>query len=136
MDFFDLHCDTLTQLMQSGGSLWDAPGCHVSLKKASAFGRWAQVYACFVPDAQNGKGAFTCYERQRDVFLCQMKQCAQQVRPCADGAALSAAFACGQRAAILSVENGAALEGDISRLEIFRRDGVRFLTLTWLQADD
>mgnify|MGYP000257301292 CR=1 FL=1 len=50
MDFFDLHCDTLTQLMQSGGSLWDAPGCHVSLKKASAFGRWAQVYACFVPE--------------------------------------------------------------------------------------
>ena len=136
MDFFDLHCDTLTQLMQSGGSLWDAPGCHVSLKKASAFGRWAQVYACFVPDAQNGKGAFTCYERQRDVFLCQMKQCAQQVRPCADGAALSAAFACGQRAAILSVENGAALEGDISRLEIFRRDGVRFLTLTWFGENE
>lgn len=55
MDFFDLHCDTLTQLVQSGGSLRDAPGCHVSLEKASAFGRWAQVYACFVPDDQNGK---------------------------------------------------------------------------------
>ena len=81
MDFFDLHCDTLTRLVQTGEQLADTESCHVSLKKASAFGRWAQVYACFVPDNQNGKGAFACYERQRDAFLGQMARWAGQGPP-------------------------------------------------------
>lgn len=136
MDFFDLHCDTLTRLVQTGEQLADTESCHVSLKKASAFGRWAQVYACFVPDNQNGKGAFACYERQRDAFLGQMARWAGQVQPCADGTALAAAFAGGRRAAILSVENGSALEGNLSRLEVFHRDGVRFLTLTWFGENE
>lgn len=47
-----------------------------------------------------------------------------------------AAFAGGRRAAILSVENGSALEGNLSRLEVFHRDGVRFLTLTWFGENE
>ena len=97
-----------------------------ALKKASAFGRWAQVYACFVPDNQNGKGAFACYERQRDAFWAKWRAGQARCSPVQTAPALAAAFAGGRRAAILSVENGSALEGNLSRLEVFHRDGVRF----------
>ena len=135
MDFFDLHCDTLTKLTQKGGNLYDAP-CHINLEKARPIGRWAQVFACFVPDNRNGMNALSCYEHQRDVFFRQMKQHTALICPCKAADELEGAWQAKRCSAILSVENGAVLEGDISRLAVLQRDGVRFFTLTWFGENE
>ena len=53
MDFFDLHCDTVSRLTEGGG-IADADA-HVNLEKARALGRWAQVFAVFVQDNAPGR---------------------------------------------------------------------------------
>lgn len=61
MDFFDLHCDTVSRLTEGGG-IADADA-HINLEKARALGRWAQVFAVFVQD--NAPGADTAYASYR-----------------------------------------------------------------------
>lgn len=135
MCFFDLHCDTI-QCLLDGSGLSDA-NTHVSLNKAGAFRRWAQVYAMFVGD--NPSGRDTAYDTYRQLYACfrkQMAACSDSIVQCRTAADLEAAFAAGKYAAILSVENGAVLGGRLERLEELRRDGVRLLTLTWMGENE
>ena len=134
MDFFDLHCDTVSRLLMDGGSLVDAP-FHVNLQKAR-FDRWAQVFALFIFDGKDPDDAYQLYRREATCFFKQMEAHGDHVRHCRTAADLDAAFAEGKRAAILSVENGAALGGKLERLAEFQRDGVRLLTLTWFGENE
>lgn len=135
MDFFDLHCDTMLRLA-GGGSLANVDA-HINLDKGRAFGRWAQVFALFVRD--NAPGEDTAYEsycRLRDSFYAQMEANAPRITQCRTALEMEQAFAAGKRAAILSVENGAALGGRIERLAEMQRDGVRLMTLTWMGENE
>ncbi len=135
MCFFDLHCDTI-QCLLDGSSLADA-NTQVSLDKARAFGRWAQVYAMFVGD--NPPGRDTAYDTYRQLYACFQKQMAvyaERICQCRSAAQVRAAFEAGKYAAILSVENGSVLGGRLERLAELRRDGVRLLTLTWMGENE
>lgn len=135
MDYFDLHCDTVLRLA-GGESLAEADG-QVSLNKAAPLERWAQVFALFVQDSAPGRDtAYDAYRRLYAQFCRQMRIHADRIVQCRTAAELEAAFASGRRAAILSVENGAALGGRLERLAEFARDGVRLLTLTWMGENE
>ena len=127
MDFFDLHCDTVSRLTEGGG-IADADA-HVNLEKARALGRWAQVFAVFVQDnAPGADTAYASYRRQTACFRAQLAANRERIVQCRTAQETEDAFEEGRRAAILSVENGAALGGSLERLAEFQRDGVRFLT--------
>lgn len=130
MDFFDNHCDTALYLLETRGDLQRSDG-HVSLKKAAYFDRWAQVFALFVDDGKSGSEAFMQYIRERDCLFAQLEKHKNSIVQCRTAKQIDAAFASGKRAAILSVENGAALGGSLDRLMQFQQDGVKLLTLTW-----
>ena len=135
LDLFDLHCDTVLRLTE-GGSIADADA-QINLEKARGLGRWAQVFAIFVQD--NAPGADTAYDAYRRHLACFRAQLAangERMTQCRTSAEIEAALAAGKRAAILSVENGAVLGGRMERLEELRRDGVRFLTLTWMGENE
>lgn len=134
MDFFDLHCDTVSRLLAEGGSLADAP-FHIDLQKAR-FDRWAQVFALFIDDSKGPDAAYELYRQEAACFFQQMEMNSDRIRQCRTAADLDAAFAAGKHAAILSVENGAALGGKLERLAEFQRDGVRLLTLTWFGENE
>ena len=135
MDFFDLHCDTASALMENGQGLEDNI-LHVSLKKAGAFGRWAQVFALFIHDKNGPEAAYALYEKQYESFRGQLAKHGDKIVQCRTGQDLENAFAAGKRAAILSVENGSALRGRLDTLERFQQDGVRLLTLTWFGENE
>ena len=42
--YFDAHCDTIYRCMRTGAQLRENDG-HLDLRRASAFGRFAQVFA-------------------------------------------------------------------------------------------
>ena len=50
---------------------------------------------------------------------------------CRSAADIKACWARGKTAAILTVENGVALGGDLSNIDRMAREGVRMLTITW-----
>ena len=130
----DLHCDTLTARhgeRQKGAKSLTDPGLAFSFARVPAGIRWAQCCAIYIPDALRGRAAADYFDYYADSFDRQMAYDRELVVPCASAAGISAAFDGGRHAAILTVEGGAALCGDLGRVEYLKRRGVRMLTLVW-----
>ena len=130
----DLHCDTLTDWKYTAtgnpDTLDDSKRV-LSLSAIPAGVRWAQFFAVFIPDEQRGQDAIDYFEFNRRSFYRQMEQFADRVSPCRTAADMEAAWAAGKTAAFLTIENGSALAGDLSRVEVLAGQGVRCITLTW-----
>ena len=110
------------RLLESGQSLRTSTG-HVSLEKAASLHRWGQVFALFIHDDKQGS-AYSQYCLERDSFQRQLLACSKKIVQCRTAQDLKNAFAKNQYAAILSVENGSALEGRLDRLAEFANEDV------------
>ena len=73
----------------------------------------------------------TYYDLHQRNFWRQMDELEGKVLPCRTAADLENTWAQGKAAAILTVENGSALAGQLDRVESLAQDGVRMVTLTW-----
>ncbi|MEG0804046.1 MAG: membrane dipeptidase, partial [Pygmaiobacter sp.] len=135
MDYFDLHCDTALAILDRNERLEDASGT-ISLEKAAALHRYAQVYALFIDDKLRGEAAWRQYRRERDYLLRQVKRCSHQIAVCTDAPMLCATLNSGKRAILLSIEGGAAFGGKLERVAEAANDGVRLLTLTWFGENE
>ena len=153
----DLHCDTLTALRPEDAPLLDAlrdparrrdafaaltdrvqetdtldlPGRHFSLSALPEGVRWCQCCAIFIPDGLSQEEAVAYYHLHQSNFHRQMETLTAKALPCRTAADIEAAWAQGKAAAILTVENGSALAGQLDRVATLARDGVRMVTLTW-----
>ena len=131
---FDLHCDTLTGCDPGAGGnadTLDDPKRVLRLSNLPEGVHWAQFYAIFIPDEYRGGEAIRYYEGNRDNFFRQMRKFSSRVRFCRTCGDVEEAFRAGQTAAFLTVENGSVLAGDLERVPLLARDGVKAVTLTW-----
>ncbi|MEM1483365.1 membrane dipeptidase [Oscillospiraceae bacterium PP1C4] len=129
MYLFDLHCDTVTRL-NSEGKNFRSNDAHIALDRMSGL-QWCQCFAIFMPDEYRGQSAIDYFEDNYRFFRAQMdanRDCITQVRTSAE---IETALAEGKAAALLTVEGGSALAGDLSRVQRLAECGVRMLTLTW-----
>ena len=129
MRYFDLHCDTLTEL--KGESLSVNRRLHISLDRAPE--TYIQCFAIFIPDSIRGAEAWEYYCKYKDIFIREAGQ--GEFLRITDENTLSQAAALG-RGGILTVESGAVLGGRLSKIEQLARDGVAMLTLTWNSANE
>ena len=129
----DLHCDTLTDCTHKGltPDTLDDPDRVLSLNAIPSDVHWAQFYAIFIPDQYRGQAAIDYYETNRDNFNRQMEKFHDRISPCRSASDMQAAWDAGKTAAFLTIEGGAALAGDITRVKKLADDGVRCMTLTW-----
>ena len=111
MKYFDLHCDTLSEIFNKGESLRENT-CHVSLNKASVFEKYTQVLAVW---SDNSLSDDENYEK----FLKILDHAETQIR--------NIDFFI----PILAVEGGKLLNNDISRLDVLKNRGIRIFTLVW-----
>lgn len=129
----DLHCDTLTRdrfRAFPGGTL-DDPSCQLALSRMPEGVPWVQCFAVFIPDSLRGAEAVAYFERHAADFDTQMARHRGRAAPCRRYGDIEAALAAGKCAALLTVEGGCVLAGDLRRVEKLRDAGVRMLTLTW-----
>ncbi len=124
--YFDLHCDTITHFESL-----TADDAAFSLDHLPENAVWAQCCAVFVPDALRGEDAIRYYEHARDTLYREAEQNADRIALCRTAKDVENAFESGRNATILTVESGAALAGDLSRIEKLWNDGVRAMTLVW-----
>ena len=129
MDYFDLHCDTLSEIHRRGKTLYQND-LHIAADRAD-FDRYVQAFAVFVPDELHGDAAtdyfleVVGYAGQKGGFLQS------------DDAHEAAAFAvCDPlcptgRMGFLTVENGNVLAGRLDRIPLLKAQGVQMLGLTW-----
>lgn len=127
----DLHCDTLLDL-QAGRRAFAARSSqgHIDLPRLSEGGVDVQVFAVYVAPPMAHRGP----QRARELieaFKAAMKANASHIVHVTTAAELDRAQRGGKIAAVLSIENGDALGGDIRALDVLYGQGVRMLGLTW-----
>lgn len=111
MKLFDLHCDTLSEMLRCSQRLTDN-NLQVSLLKASRYEMYAQIFAVW-SDPQ-----LTDDDNYRRFFEI-VRYAASELKP-------SDNFA-----PYLAAEGGKLLGGQLSRLDELYHTGMRFLTLVW-----
>lgn len=148
MFLFDLHCDTIGRLHDSiclkpGESVFLSGEerlsetdtllhnhGHLALDRMSAID-WCQCFAIFMPDQYRGPDALTYFESCYRYFQSQLAQNTSRLAQVRTSGEVRSAFSGGKAAAMLTVEGGSALGGDLARIGRLAECGVRVMTLTW-----
>ena len=130
MDFFDLHCDTLTTALHQSCDL-DCKYLDISFPRNEEIKHHCQCFAIFCPDVISGEDAFNYYTMAKHFFDAQLLKFPQYFEQVKTGSDISRITESGKTAAILTVEGGRVLGGKIERVEKLFNDGVKMMTLTW-----
>lgn len=93
--------------------------------------RWCQCFAIWVDDGLRGGAAVDFYNAHVTYFREQLARYPEQMAQVVSAADITRVLDSDRVAAILAVEGGGALGGDLKTLDQMYTDGVRLLTLTW-----
>lgn len=130
MPIFDAHCDTASKILDLKAGL-RANSCHADLERMRSSGSWVQVFAAFVnPDAYRG-----CELRRAlqiiDGIYREAEANSDLMTVCTSMLEIKRALAENKLAALISIEGGEALQGELASLRMLYRLGTRSLCLTW-----
>ncbi|MGN1043497.1 MAG: dipeptidase [Acutalibacteraceae bacterium] len=113
MNFFDLHCDTLYELVTKNKNIKNND-LHISLNKINNLEKYFECFAVWIPDTLRGEKALNFFDLCRKKFLdISQNNFNDKFVP------------------ILTVEGGAVLAGKINNIVYLKEMGVKILTLTW-----
>lgn len=133
MKLIDLHCDTLTGLKRRNQVLREN-NMHLDLMKMKKGDQLAQCFAVFVHQkhcVDNGISPYDFYKEHKDLFYREMEANKDLIAPAFSSADILRNQENGLMSGVLTIEAGEPLEGKTERVEEFRKDGVRMITLTW-----
>ena len=132
----DLHCDTLLKLQQHGCSLEDAPG-HICLDMLTDCGALLQCFAAFIPMYDRAEkyritmSPWEFFQHQAALFDREMARAPERIRPVRSVEEIEENAAHDRVSALLTLEDGACIDGKIERVQALYDAGVRLVTLTW-----
>lgn len=130
MDFFDLHCDTITTAMLHSVDLTDEH-LDISFPRNPEIKRHCQCFAVFCPDTVRGEDAFNYYKMAKHYLHAQLEKYPQYFEQVNSAKDILSITAKGKTAVVLTVEGGAVLGGKLENLEKLKNDGIKMMTLTW-----
>ncbi|BES64298.1 dipeptidase [Gottschalkiaceae bacterium SANA] len=134
MRLVDFHCDTILRLMNGSvtGDLMKNDG-HIDLERLQQIGALAQFFAVFVDweDEAVQVDPFAYALRGIQLFKDQVKLYKDQIGIAHNLEGILKLEKENRLAGILTIEEGAILEGKMDRLETLYQEGVRLITLTW-----
>jgi membrane dipeptidase len=130
MIIVDAHCDTITRLMETKENLIKN-NCHVDIERMKQKGSYVQFFAAFISPEYCQAYAMKRAMQIIDKFYQQIEIYSDNIMSCCNYRDIENAVSSSKVAAILSIEGGDALQGDLSALRMFYRLGVRSLCLTW-----
>lgn len=126
----DAHCDTITRLMEINGDLFEN-SCHIDIKRASKIGNHVQFFAAFISPSYCQAYAMKRAIQIIDRFYNEINKYSDDIMLCCDYNDITKALSSSRIAAVLSIEGGDALQGELSALRMFYKLGVRSICLTW-----
>lgn len=130
MRLFDMHCDTVYECAVNGLSLFKN-NLQLDIDRGLKFGQWGQVFAVWMPDTVRGDRA---WHQCRDMLLYahgEAEKHSRYITVVNNKTELEDAMESGRCAAILAVEGGSALAGQIRTLDLMSELRVKIITLTW-----
>lgn len=127
----DLHCDTLLDVAAKRRDIRDrSTQGSIDLPRLREGGVAAQVFAAFIHPREQARGAARAYELIA-AFDRMLEENSQSLGKVTRAHEIGALHRAGRIGAILSLENGDALEGNLANLEPLYQQGVRMMSLTW-----
>lgn len=125
----DMHCDTISSILDKGQELYKNSG-HIDIQRLKEQNVAMQFFAAWIDPIYAEDGFARC-NHILDKFDEEYEKNQQYLHLIRTAEDIDFALANNKIAALLSVEGGEALNGDMELLyELYQR-GVRLLTLTW-----
>ena len=132
----DAHVDVLWRMEREGLDFYeDACGLMASYDELRAGGVKTQVFALFTSPTQSPEGQLNSVLRQLDLFHQRVVR-TPDVRLIQSQADVESAALGAEISALLSIEGGGCLSGQVHVLRTMHRLGVRGLGLTWNRANE
>lgn len=129
--YIDLHCDSLTAALKTGGGLRDFSG-QVNFNKLKSSGAAAQCFAIFT----DGEGADKTFHDALALFKGELEKNFDLAEQVSSRAELERVNSCGKVGAILTVENLGFTHGNLSEISRLKAEGVKICSLVWNNANE
>jgi len=126
---FDAHCDTIQKICDFDKCL-NKNDLHIDLNRLSNL-KHIQVFAAFIDKENDFLSPFQRANQLIDRYFDEIGKNNESIEHTVNTTQAKKCISKGKTAALLSIEGGEALEGNIDNLEYFYNRGVRILTLTW-----
>ncbi|MCX7841648.1 MAG: dipeptidase [Clostridia bacterium] len=130
MLFVDAHCDTITRIMERKETL-KKNSCHVDLERLKAAGSFVQFFAAFIEPVYNQAYALRWALQVIDRLNLEIESNKDDIMLCCNYSDVQEAIKNNKVAAVISIEDGSALQGELSALRALYKLGVRSICLTW-----
>lgn len=131
LKYFDLHCDTIAKCAHENLDLYDSSELHINIENAKSIDVYTQCFAAFIPDSVRGEKAVSHFKEIYQRFISEAEKNSSSLMVCNSSGDLYKAADSKKIAAVLTVENGAALGGKLENVRWFKEIGVKLMTLTW-----
>jgi len=133
---FDGHCDTILRIMNHKHSLVNRKSTgHLDIPRLKEGGINIQVFAVFIEDIYKQNNSLKRTLQLIDCFFNEIEKNQDKISLITNYSQIKEINKKKKIAAILSIEGGEALEGDLGILRVLYKLGVRLLTLTWNQRN-
>jgi len=132
--YADLHCDTLYAAWRHGArDLSEVSGAMAGLDEVHRGGCGLQIYAIFMaePDTDGFPGDEEYIRLLHEIFSNTMRDHGDIIARAESMADIARNAAAGKTSAMLSMEDGRAVQGNPENLRRFYDMGVRVMGLTW-----
>jgi membrane dipeptidase len=130
MIILDAHCDTITKIMDTNENLLKN-SCHIDLVRMKEINNSVQFFAAFIDPMKSNGCPMKLAIKIIDKFHEQIELYRDEVSYCTNYEGIILTLDSKKVAAILTIEGGDCLEGELSALRMFYKLGVRSLVLTW-----
>ena len=133
---FDGHCDTILDIINKDRSLSEKSDVgHLDIPRMKEGGVNVQFFAVFIEDIYKPNRSLKRTMQLIDCIDREVEKNQNDISLVLNSKQIKEVTDAGKIAAILSIEGGEALEGDLGVLRMLYRLGVRLLTLTWNQRN-
>ena len=133
---FDGHCDTVLRIMNDNRSLEKkSNNGHLDIPRMKEGGVNVQFFAVFIEDIYKPHSSLKRTLQLIDCLYREVEKNQHDICLVFNYKKIKEVTDAGKIAAILSIEGGEALEGDLGVLRMLHRLGLRLLTLTWNQRN-
>lgn len=126
MKIIDMHCDTISCLLDSVGSLSENT-LHIDIKRMSEYDGYIQFFAAFLAPEYRERGRQRCFDIINKLYK---ETDDSRIQLCRSSADSDNALAAGKSAAFLSIEGADFIRSAEDVYELYDA-GVRCMALTW-----
>jgi len=133
MKIIDMHCDTIMELFENGGNLYDSDNM-INIKKMVEGDYLLQCFAMFVryvSDKYENYSPFEYCNKMIDKYYNEIEKYSDYIKPAFCYEDIENNIKENKMTALLTIEEGGVCLGNIEFLRNFYRLGVRMVTLTW-----